>query len=118
MRYLNLTLKGAACLLTILLLLVRCSEVEPTPVQEIATRAMSTDSLTRIYIVPPRTHVIDGEVLGLQPGDVIGLDASIAYGNLLFKNIVGSSLAPIVIKNIGGTATITATGLSFGLKMR
>jgi hypothetical protein len=46
------------------------------------------------------------------------LDASISYGNLLFKNIVGSALAPIVIKNIGGTATITATGLSFGLKMR
>src|SRR5688500_17921805 len=110
MKYLNLTLKGAACLLAILFLLARCSEVELNSVPEMSTQAMSTDSLTRIYIVPPRTHIIDGEVLGLQPGDVIGLDASIAYGNLLFKNIVGSAVAPIVIKNIGGTATITATG--------
>lgn len=108
------------CLFTCLS--VSCSlqenEVSPTtPDSDIRTHANAIeDCTTCTYVVPERTHVIDGLLLGIKPGDVICLNAAIAYKNLLFRNIVGSATAPVIIKNCGGTATLTATGLSFGLK--
>ena len=91
---------------------------QPLP-PESDTKTFATsvvDCSTCTYIVPDRTHVIDGVALGLKPGDIICLNAATSYKNLLFKNITGSAEQPIVIKNCGGTATLTATGLSFGLK--
>lgn len=61
------------------------------------------------------TQLVDGEALGVQPGDVIGLDASLDYGNLKFINIVGTEDQPVIIRNCGGTAVINSTG-SYGLK--
>jgi hypothetical protein len=123
MKYLNLTLKGIACMMVILFLHVGCSDLQITPALlngdetlTIQSATLTTDSTVRVYVVPPKTHVIDGALLGLKPGDIIGLDASTAYANLLFRNIVGSATAPITIKNVGGTASINATGLSFALK--
>jgi hypothetical protein len=55
------------------------------------------DCFTCTYVVPERTHVIDGLVLGIKPGDVICLNAATAYKNLLFKNIIGSATEPVVI---------------------
>lgn len=119
MKYLN-PASRAMLAFCVALTLSRCNETEiaiaPSTEQTLKIQSLSTDSTTRIYIVPPRTHVIDGVVLGIKPGDVIALDASTYYGNLFFKNIVGTPEAPVIIKNIGGTATINATGLSFGLK--
>lgn len=68
------------------------------------------------FVVPPKTHVVDGTILKLAPGSVIGLDANTTYGNLLFRNIVGTPEQPIRIRNCNGKATINATNLSFGLK--
>src|SRR5688500_8858916 len=42
------------------------------------------------YVVPAGTVIIDAAKLGLQPGSVIGLDARIDYGNLLFRNLDGT----------------------------
>ena len=120
----NLTsssLKGALCCV-ITTFLFSCDlqdvSIEPQPTLT-DTKTFSTsydDCSTCTYVVPDRTHVIDGAALGLKPGSVICLNAAIAYKNLLFRNIIGTADQPIVIKNCGGTATLTATGLSFGLK--
>ncbi len=80
--------------------------------------ASDDDCSTCTYIVPDKTHLIDGAALGLKPGDVICLSAAIAYKNLLFKNIIGTAENPITIRNCGGQANLTATDLSFGLKMQ
>lgn len=89
----------------------------PLPVTDSRTFAASVaDCSECTYIVPDRTHVVDGLALGLKPGARICLNAATVYKNLLFKNIIGTPEQPIVIKNCGGTATLTATGYSFGLK--
>ena len=61
------------------------------------------------YVVPADAKIVDGKVLGLQPGSVICLNSTFTYGSLKFLNIVGTEENPIVIKNCGGTATIRAT---------
>lgn len=61
------------------------------------------------YIVPSDKKIIDGKALGLKPGSIIGLDASIEYGSLNFVNIVGTKEQPIMIRNFGGTVKIVAT---------
>lgn len=61
------------------------------------------------YIIPKDKKVIDGKVLGLKPGSIIGLDASIQYGSLNFINIVGTKEQPIIIRNFGGIVKIVAT---------
>jgi hypothetical protein len=97
---------------------LRESEVLPLPLHD-DIKTFSTaiqDCSTCTYVVPDRTHVIDGLALGLKPGAVICLNAATPYKNLLFRNITGTAEQPITITNCGGTATLTATGLSFGLK--
>lgn len=68
------------------------------------------------YVVPAGAVIIDAATLGLQPGSVIGLDARIEYGNLLFRNLNGTYDQPIVIRNCGGVARINGTGKNFGIK--
>ena len=68
------------------------------------------------YVVPSDNNIIDGIVLGLKPGDVIGLNANISYGNLIFRNIVGTPESPIIIKNCGGVARIDGTGKHDAIK--
>lgn len=113
-------LKILSLTLIILVFFGQCAEEEllkspAADAEEIATHATST-SCNCTYTVPAATPVVDGAVLKLQPGAVICLSASINYKNIQFKNIIGSVSAPILIKNCGGTATLSATGLSFGMK--
>jgi hypothetical protein len=121
MKLTSTTLKASVyCLITSLAISCNLLETEITPAivsNDIKTYATTLeDCLSCTYVVPDRTHVIDGQILGIKPGDVICLNAAIAYKNLLFKNITGTATEPVVIKNCGGVATLTATGLSFGLK--
>ncbi|HEY0741856.1 MAG TPA: right-handed parallel beta-helix repeat-containing protein [Chryseosolibacter sp.] len=92
------------------------SEIDPELSEDIKLRATSIEACQCTYVVPERTHVIDGAVLQIKPGDRICLSASNTYKNLLFKNIVGTTELPVIITNCGGTALLNATGLSFGLK--
>jgi hypothetical protein len=118
-------LRKTALLIAILFTLSRCADealvsddIAPATAPGLAATSASDviDCSMCTYIVPDKTHVIDGQALGLQPGSIIGLSASISYGNLLFKNIVGTEDNPIIIRNCGGTASINGTGLSFALK--
>src|SRR5688572_27058171 len=102
-----------------LLLLTNCTDEtlsdEPLPEPNVKSLITTTtvDCSTCTYVVPAKTHVIDGNILKLQPGSVIGLDASTQYYNLVFRNIVGTADNPIIIKNCNGTAVLNGTGLSF-----
>lgn len=101
---------------------MQCSEEEIIPVHrekinadsvvaaDTAQQSETTANCTECtYIVPENTKVIDGKLLGLKPGSIIGLDAKIKYGTLEFINIVGTAEQPIIIKNFGGIARIVAT---------
>jgi len=56
------------------------------------------------YIVPANTLLVDGETLGLQPGDFICLDAALKYGSLEFTNLKGEIDNPIVIAHCDSRA--------------
>lgn len=124
-NFLNFYRRSVVLLLFSFLLLCQCSDEDQMldSVHPLKTAIISTATLSSIiecsactYVVPARTHVIDGKALGLLPGSVIGLSSSVNYGHLLFKNIVGTPENPIIIKNCGGTAILNGTGLSFSLK--
>lgn len=117
--------KNGALLLVSLSIFTRCAD-EALLTETVVTTtdvAPPTTSVSTVaecsactYVVPDKTHVIDGAALGLRPGSIIGLSASINYRNLLFKNIVGTADNPIIIRNCGGTARVDGTGLSFAIK--
>lgn len=119
-------LKRLTLTLSIIFVLAQCSDEQilddtVTAVPEAETDPATTAAATATcssctYIVPATANVIDGKALGLKPGAIIGLNAAYKYKNLLFRNIVGTASQPIIIKNCGGTAYITATGLSYGIK--
>jgi hypothetical protein len=106
----------------LVVLLSQCISQEEISLADPTTTpiATSTSTVTTCtecaYIVPATAYIVDGLKLGLQPGSIIGLDASFQYKNLLFRNIVGTIEKPIVIKNFGGTVTINGTGLPFSIK--
>jgi hypothetical protein len=70
------------------------------------------------YVVPASTvtSIVDGKTLNLQPGSVICLSAANNYRNIIFRNIVGTGAAPIIITNCGGTAFVNAAGQPFTMK--
>jgi len=68
------------------------------------------------FVVPANMSIIDGALLGLQPGSIIGLDARIAYGTLLFRNLNGTYDNPIVIRNCGGVAQVNGVGKGYTIK--
>ncbi len=78
--------------------------------------ATTTVCSTCTYVVPSNTYKVDGNALGLKPGDVICLSSANKYANIVFVNINGTAEQPITITNCGGTVTINGTGKSFGLK--
>jgi hypothetical protein len=101
----------------------RCADTELTPTTSTtltpiasASTTVASECLDCTYIVPAGVVVIDGQKLGLQPGSIIGLSASIPYKNLIFRNIVGTDLQPIIIKNVGGTAVVDGTGFGYGIR--
>ncbi|HYG01391.1 MAG TPA: right-handed parallel beta-helix repeat-containing protein [Chryseosolibacter sp.] len=92
---------------------------EPLVDHEISATAISPSSCAECtYVVPSntKTQVVDGQKLGLKPGDVICLSAANKYGNILFRNLAGIGGNPIVITNCGGTAILNATGRPYTMK--
>jgi hypothetical protein len=107
------------------LLLTGCSDegLLPSPAIETIESDLSTTSLSLTgcnckYTVPVTTgtSTVDGAALGIKPGDIICLKGGSTYGNIVFKNIKGSSTAPVKIMNCGGNVTINATGKPYGIK--
>lgn len=75
----------------------------------------SDDCLGCTYVVPADARVIDGAALGLEPGSVIGLSSKVTYGQLLFKNIIGTLENPIIIRNCGGIAHVDGTDKGYAI---
>jgi D-ribose pyranose/furanose isomerase RbsD len=100
---------------------IQCTEEEMLSVQRekitvpVAADSTKTEANTAVtcadctFLIPADSTIIDGAVLGLKPGDIIGLSGDIDYGSLEFRNIVGTAEQPIIIRNCGGQATIRAT---------
>ena len=105
--------------------LFQCSETDLllTPASELKTTTTSgTTTLTTgdcgcAYTVPATAYKIDGQALGIKPGAVICLKAGYAYKSLVFTNLKGTALAPITIKNCGGTAVVTAPTNGIGFRV-
>lgn len=57
----------------------------------------AVESNTCTYFIDANTRIVDGNDLGLKPGDVICLDAAVKYSSLEFVNLIGSADAPITI---------------------
>lgn len=113
--------KALAFAITATLLLSQCSdndilEEETELTDDFKTSAKSTSTCGCTYTVPSNKNLIDGRVLGIKPGAVICLSAGNSYKNLNFQNIIGTASAPVTIKNCGGTVTLNATGMSYGVK--
>jgi hypothetical protein len=51
------------------------------------------------YVVAANVSTIDGQKLGIKPGDLICLDAALKYGSLEFINLNGTIEHPVVIAN-------------------
>lgn len=120
-------LKKTFVYIILLLITARCADEDLlTDTNAISTSAVintttssllvENDCLACAYIVPANNNIIDGIALGLKPGDVIGLSANIKYGNLIFRNVIGTADSPIIIKNCGGPVLIDATGKPDGIK--
>lgn len=97
----------------------RCSEeVEPEPYRILELAASTASSCGCTYVVPytSGTTTVDGSKLGIKPGAVICFEGNKTWGNVVLKNINGSSAAPVTVKNCGGTVTLTGTDKPFGIR--
>jgi hypothetical protein len=101
---------------------MQCSDddlfLTPASLEDETLTAASTTTCGCTYTVPVSTNTItvDGKTLGIKPGAVICLKGGATYKNIVFKNLRGTAIAPITIRNCGGTATLNATGTYFGIK--
>ncbi|MBL7856253.1 MAG: right-handed parallel beta-helix repeat-containing protein [Cyclobacteriaceae bacterium] len=82
----------------------------------ISTSSQSNSCSACTYVVPLRQHITDGKILGIKPGDIICLQASLKYGPLKFINIHGTEENPIIITNCGGVVNINVPDKRFALK--
>jgi len=105
--------------LSVTLIFSRCShEQEPEPYKVLELTATDASSCGCNFVVPYSSSGIlfDGAQKGVKPGNTICLEGGKTYGTILFRNIRGSSTAPVTIKNCSGTVNITATGKPFGIR--
>ena len=117
----------ALMIVTVVMPLLQCSDEYLTPdprltqppdalTESVSASAELTDCASCTYIVGENVTIVDGAVLGLKPGSVIGLDARIKYSNLIFRNLVGTHDNPIIIRNFGGIVQIDGTGKNNAIK--
>jgi hypothetical protein len=59
------------------------------------------DCKTCTYVIAADEQLIDGQAMGIKPGNIICLNKGIEYGNLEFINLEGSVENPIIIATIG-----------------
>ncbi len=68
------------------------------------------------HVVGPQRGPVNGETLGVLPGDVICIDGDQEYNSMVWTNIVGTESDPIIIKNCGGQVHINPSVSSYGWK--
>lgn len=91
-------------------------EVDETPATQVpGTTSVSTATKgceeCDFYV---ESHITDGAILGVKPGDVICLKGG-NYDRLLFRNINGTRNEPVTIRNCEGVAAIYST-TGYGMK--
>lgn len=70
------------------------------------------------HVISTSTYIVDGDELGLMPGDVVCFDGTQAYNSLILRNIVGEEGNEVIIKNCGGqVAVLDPDDTAFGLKV-
>src|SRR5687768_9951759 len=52
----------------------------------------------------------NGKKLNIKPGQILCLDATKHYEKIVFSNLKGTELEPIIIRNCGGKAVISSPG--------
>jgi parallel beta-helix repeat protein len=60
------------------------------------------------YVV--RGYHNNGEKLNVKPGQILCLDAAMRYEKIVFSNLKGTELEPIIIRNCGGKAIVSSPG--------
>jgi hypothetical protein len=95
---------------------MQCGDGDGDPGPQGPIKACST--CTFVIAGDEHTITIDGEVLGVQPGDTICLDAATKYGGaFIFENIVGTAVKPVIITNCGGTVNLKVTNKAWNFKV-
>ncbi len=81
-----------------------------------AATSGAIDCSSCTYVVPSNATIVDGATLNLGPGSVICLNSANQYGSLTFRNIIGTSSSPIIIRNCGGVALVDGTGKGHAIR--
>lgn len=68
------------------------------------------------HTVDLATHSVDGADLGVQPGDVVCIEAG-ERPFLSLESFVGTEASPVVIKNCGGQVVIDNSDRGYGLRI-
>ena len=69
------------------------------------------------FVVSETQGIFDGNQLGVQPGDIICLDANKTYSQPInFKYVKGTAENPVIITNCGGQALVSNSGGSYVMK--
>jgi len=128
--FLMFTISRPALFLFVLsiLLLASCSEENEAEILEVPVSitqetsaapppqdaATSCSSCT--FIIPPGTRSLDGDVMGLKPGDVICFDAASKYAGITFNHINGTADKPIIIRNCNGRAIVHEETVPYAIR--
>lgn len=88
---------------------------DPSTEPSVVESNMSCSSCT--YVVPDDVSLIDGEKLGIKPGDVICFNGALSYTrNLTFERIVGTPENPVIVTNCDRPATINTPGKPYAIR--
>ncbi len=86
-----------------------------TSVEEMSVATTTNPTACGVCDYVVDSYATDGKLLNIKPGSVICLSSAKTYNRLVFRNIVGTKSAPIIIRNCGGVARIYSKE-GFGLK--
>mgnify|MGYP003575051749 CR=1 FL=1 len=95
-------MKGIICSLTLLAVGIFFTSSTYISQSSSAPEVFSCDRCD--FVV--RGYNTDGLKLKVKPGQIICFDAQATYNTVLLKNIKGTRLEPVIIRNCGGVATI------------
>jgi hypothetical protein len=112
MRFSNALMLGLTALT--LTFCKKNDEVVPS-VPQSEERTIGTEAVSQFnYVITPSMSIVDGSILKLPAGAVVGIEGG-SRGPLLLKNFVGADGNPIRFVNKGSKVVINSTG-SYGLK--
>jgi hypothetical protein len=118
-HFFRVTRNAVLLALSVIVLFSRCSyEEEPEPYKVLELTASTASACGCNFVVPysSGTTYFDGAAKGVKPGNTVCLEGGKTYGPIVFKNIKGTSTAPVTIKNCGGTVTVNGVGKSYSIR--